>query len=281
MKIKYLGTAAYEGIPAIFCQCELCKKAGVLGGKDIRTRASMLINDDTLIDFGPDIYMHKLNYNLDLGKIKYIMETHSHSDHLSPFDLMARAESVYTHLDEKHTGTQIKVYGNDAVKAMIDGAIEEEFSGKQNFMEYILVKPTQTHQAGNLKITALLAKHKVGEECLIYLIEQDGKTVLYGNDTGIFPEETFEYLAGKKLDIVSLDCTGGAIHADGHNHMGMESNVKVKQRLEELGCAQEGTRWILTHFSHNCKMTHEELTQQAEAIGFEIAYDGLEIEIEA
>ena len=25
MKIKYLGTAAAEGIPAVFCECETCK----------------------------------------------------------------------------------------------------------------------------------------------------------------------------------------------------------------------------------------------------------------
>lgn len=26
MKIKYLGTAAAEGVPAIFCRCEVCRK---------------------------------------------------------------------------------------------------------------------------------------------------------------------------------------------------------------------------------------------------------------
>ena len=31
MKIKYLGTAAAEGVPAIFCNCETCKEARKLG----------------------------------------------------------------------------------------------------------------------------------------------------------------------------------------------------------------------------------------------------------
>ena len=31
MKIQYLGTAAAEGIPAIFCECETCKKTRELG----------------------------------------------------------------------------------------------------------------------------------------------------------------------------------------------------------------------------------------------------------
>ena len=38
MKIRFLGTAAAEGWPAVFCACESCKRAERLGGKDIRTR---------------------------------------------------------------------------------------------------------------------------------------------------------------------------------------------------------------------------------------------------
>ncbi len=38
MKLTYLGTAAAEGWPAVFCNCPCCRQARVLGGKDIRTR---------------------------------------------------------------------------------------------------------------------------------------------------------------------------------------------------------------------------------------------------
>lgn len=54
MKIKYLGTAAAEGIPAIFCHCEICKHAREHGGKNIRTRAQALIDDKIMLDLGPD-----------------------------------------------------------------------------------------------------------------------------------------------------------------------------------------------------------------------------------
>ncbi|MBQ8533797.1 MAG: hypothetical protein IJ462_03090 [Clostridia bacterium] len=52
MKIKYLGTAAAEGIPALFCQCETCEKARKTG--IIRSRAQAIIDDCILLDFGPD-----------------------------------------------------------------------------------------------------------------------------------------------------------------------------------------------------------------------------------
>ena len=62
MKIQYLGTAAAEGIPAIFCECETCKKTRERGGKNIRTRSQALIDDKILIDLPADTYLHFLQY---------------------------------------------------------------------------------------------------------------------------------------------------------------------------------------------------------------------------
>ena len=60
MKLTYLGTAAAEGFPALFCNCPYCEEARRLGGKNIRTRSQSLINDDLLIDFPADTYHHLL-----------------------------------------------------------------------------------------------------------------------------------------------------------------------------------------------------------------------------
>ena len=73
MKIKYLGTAAAEGIPAVFCECETCKKAIELGGKNIRTRSQAIIDDKLLIDFPADTYIHSLQYRIMLSDIKNCM----------------------------------------------------------------------------------------------------------------------------------------------------------------------------------------------------------------
>ena len=50
MKLKYLGTAAAEGYPAMFCNCENCRKAFAKGGKNIRSRIQALVEDALLID---------------------------------------------------------------------------------------------------------------------------------------------------------------------------------------------------------------------------------------
>ncbi len=82
MKIKYLGKAAAEGVPSIFCESEACKQAMDMGGKYIRTRSQALINDDLLIDFPDDTYMHYLTYKFDWKRIKSCIITHSHQDYL-------------------------------------------------------------------------------------------------------------------------------------------------------------------------------------------------------
>mgnify|MGYP003538011910 CR=1 FL=1 len=75
MKLQYLGTAAAEGIPAIFCDCENCRKSREAGGKNIRTRSQALIDDELLIDFPADTYMHFLNFEMPLTKIKNCLKS--------------------------------------------------------------------------------------------------------------------------------------------------------------------------------------------------------------
>ena len=48
MKIKYLGTAAFEGIPAMFCNCEVCKNAFKLGGKNMSKGVKVILSGDTV-----------------------------------------------------------------------------------------------------------------------------------------------------------------------------------------------------------------------------------------
>lgn len=51
MKIKYLGTAAAEGVPGLFCNCPVCMHARLHKGRNIRTRSQAIVDDTLLIDF--------------------------------------------------------------------------------------------------------------------------------------------------------------------------------------------------------------------------------------
>ena len=69
MKILFLGTGAAD-FPE--------DPQGVVG---FRRTASALINDDLLIDPGPWVLDAIKEFNVDISKIKYIINTHNHSDH--------------------------------------------------------------------------------------------------------------------------------------------------------------------------------------------------------
>jgi len=273
MKIKYLGTAAAEGWPGIFCPCLACKKARRNGGKDIRTRSSALINDSLMVDFPPDTYYHVINYGIELSELKYLVITHSHEDHFYPTDLTLR-RSIFAHLDSDNI---LEVYGNNAVNAIMKDLLDKPYD-LNKFVKSHYVPPFEPFKAGDINVTPLLALHNRQEDCYIYIFEdRDGKRMLYGNDTGIFPEETWEYIEGRHFDLVSLDCTMGP-KVDGNNHMGIPDNIKVKERLIQIGCADDNTIFILTHFSHNGGLLYDELVEAARPYGFEIAYDGFEVE---
>ena len=68
MKLLYLGTAAAEGLPASFCNCAICENARRVGGREVRSRAQLLVDGELLIDFPPDTYYHCLLHGLYLGR---------------------------------------------------------------------------------------------------------------------------------------------------------------------------------------------------------------------
>lgn len=270
MKIKILGTAAAEGWPALFCECEACRKAEKLGGKDIRTRSSCLIDDKYMIDFSADNYLHKLTYKLNMARIEHLFITHSHYDHFYPHDFEIR-EYGYAYIDNLKT---LNVYGNEKVGDRYNEAV-----GNLKIEKYVAfnyVKPFHYFKAGDANVMPLMANHDGRENCYIYIIEIDSKKLLYGHDTGYFPEETWKEVLKHKFHGVILDCTFvQKFCRDGH--MGIATCNEIKERIIENGCSYDDTKFVITHFSHNAGKTHNEIEKLGEEYGFIAAYDGIEV----
>jgi phosphoribosyl 1,2-cyclic phosphate phosphodiesterase len=274
MKIKFMGTAAGEGWPGLFCKCEACQKARELGGRNIRKRTCTMVDDNILIDFGPDILSHVHKHSLDLTALDAIIITHSHEDHLYPSDLhLARPPFGYFERESK-----IMLCGNRTVHDICVPEIKEDA-----LLEFKTAVPFEVFKAGDYIIHPLLAQHSYDyEDSLIYAVEKEGRFFLNGNDTNYFPEETWDYMKDMRFAAIALDTNNGAGHADPigkAGHMNIEMVKKVKARLLEVGCADEKTLFVMNHFSHNGALMHHELEEVGEAEGFEIAYDGLDIEI--
>ena len=273
MKIKYLGTAAAEGIPAVFCACELCSKVRKKGSeKDFRARSQMLINDRLVVDFGPDAYSNSVKHGVDYSKISSYLITHSHSDHFDApeFEYFVQGFAYNTASDK------IYIYGN---KAVVDKMKESFNFDPQIFILKVLEKYKST-VIEDMEITPLPAAHMTGvEDAFIYLIEDKTGALLYGNDTGKISDEVFEFLKKKKknIDILSLDCTKGSFERDYYSHMSLSENNAVKERLIADGVCDDSVMAISTHFSHNCAETHAELCKKAKKYDIIIAYDGMTV----
>ncbi len=290
MILQYLGTAAAEGIPALFCQCPICRAAQKAGGREIRTRSGAIIDGKLKLDFGPDSYIHMLRHGLDYSSLQGVLITHSHTDHLNPDEMEYRIPGYCFREDGEKPQTTLILYGNEKTGQRI-----QRFTAHPSHcLAFQRMIPFETVSIGDYQVTALEAVHCQdmnsglfpvqfqgrtiyrSEEALIYLIEKDGQRILYAHDTCEFTETNMAYLAGRRLDLVSLDCTGGAQHYDYSRwagHMNSESCLKMRERLMSIGAADENTLFVASHFSHNGYTDFADI--QRVTPGFIIAYDGL------
>lgn len=273
MRITYYGTAAGEGWPGVFCDCEICRKARELGGRNIRTRSQTLINDDLLLDLPADNYLHTLYGGLELGKIRTLLFTHSHSDHCYPEDLEMLREP-YTHTYPR----QMQVYGSDAVEKKVLSACGTLGGTRERFL-FHRIMPNETVEMNGYTVTALRATHEPNETCLFYHISDGKKAVLYAHDTGALTRENLETLHRLQapLGLVSLDCTHQS-GRDGKYHMGLPDNVEQKELLLKEGLADSRTVFVVNHFSHNGGWLHDEISRRAEEQGMIASYDGMQID---
>lgn len=276
MKFQYLGTAAAEGVPALYCQCETCLKTWKSKGKNIRSRSQAIINDELLIDFGPESYYHMFKYDVRLDKIHHILITHSHSDHFYANELIYRS-SGYTKFVEKEP---LYIYGSTLINKITEETIYKE-GIVEKLVQPIIIKPYIPFKVLSYEVVALEANHDPLSEPFIYLIKHDDKQILYAHDTGFFKEKTWEYLKTikKPLDMVSLDCTACLLNNWRDGHLSFDVFLEVIEEMKKYNIIDKHTKIIANHFSHNGHATYDEMKEVASKYDVEVSYDGMVVEI--
>lgn len=282
IKITFLGTGAATAMPLPFCKCETCRYARAFKGKDIRKRAAVMINGALLIDLGPDVPNACIQYDQDLANIKYILQTHAHSDHFDAGHLMTR------HKDYAVEGIEeIILMASHGTFMVMDEALRKEDASinlldKNSQSALSLTLETIANQEekliGDYKVTAFDAQHGSSQEALVYLIEYQGKSVLYGTDLLEVSEAMYTALEDITLDMIILDQTYG----EGYNAGGHLDAGKIKtiiKRMKRLGIVNEQTLIYATHISHEGNDIHVVMEAQADQAGYHIAYDGCVVEL--
>ncbi len=282
MKIRFLGTGAAEGVPAIFCKCPTCQTARKRGGKEIHTRTQVWIDKNLSIDFPPDAYHHALEGKFDYSGLSAIFVTHSHMDHFYAHDFILRGY--------KYTQTQcpcLHIYGNAEVGKVYEECIRREMRDEvRENIRFHEIRPFIPVKTKGYTVTPLLAQHSKTETAFVYFIERNGRTYLYLTDTGRLPIDTLDYLQTafegreQKINAVCFDCT--FLFGEGKSvarHMSLTDNKIMQEEFARRGITDAATVFAITHYSHNAFPLRETLERAQQEYGYLPTCDGYEIEI--
>jgi phosphoribosyl 1,2-cyclic phosphate phosphodiesterase len=282
MILTFLGTAAAEGYPNPFCRCANCEQAHALGGPSLRKRSAALIDDDLLIDLGPDLIAASHMHGRSLAGLRYCLQTHAHADHLDPSHFLTRSPEYGV-----PDAPRLHFYASLATARRAAQLLESDFApaslldpevGKRLNLEIHLIEPLHSFTAGRYRVTAFPANHDPAVEPLLYAITADGRTIFYGTDTAALPEETWQAFHRLRLrfDVVILDHTYGP-DEPGSDHLSARQLIAHGARMRAEGLLADEARVFATHLAHAGNPVHPELAAFAAQHGYEVAYDGLTI----
>jgi phosphoribosyl 1,2-cyclic phosphate phosphodiesterase len=280
MRVTFLGTAAAEGIPALWCNCERCQAARRERGRSLRRRCAFVVDDRLLVDCGPDLVDAAGQLGLDLSTIRTLLVTHPHEDHLHLPTLEIRRDGF--------CATPLPVMDVYSGKSAIAQVLSSSYAESTLRLSTHVISAGDSFVSDGYAVTALRAAHATPDlDPLFFAIAAagDGPQVLYAHDTGSFPDDTWASLeqppGGRPFafDLVSLDATFGVVDHGGAMHMSISQVLRHRDRLAASGLLKPGARVVANHFSHNCTPAHSELVTILDGTGVEPSFDGLTIDL--
>lgn len=268
MRIRLLGTGAADGIPAFCAKTPVSAYAREHGGKDRRTRAAALIDGELKLDFGPDTLAQIQRDGLDPSDWSAVLFTHSDDDHLTVSEFQ-----YFLYPFNDNECLPFTIYGNETVCEKI----------AQQYpcwpLDTHAIHDFQPFLHGPYSITPLRANHKCDEEAHNFLIERDGRRLIYATDTGVWSEETFAFLERAEAHALVIECTDGFNKSDYQGHLDLKECVAMVRRMRKISALAEEARVVTTHHSHRGGARHCDLVQALGRDAIEPGYDGMEFDV--
>lgn len=270
MKLTFLGTAAAEGIPSAFCDCPTCDHARKHLGKNVRKRQAVLVNDDLLIDNGPDVYAACGMYGISLVQVKYNLITHSHSDHFLGSNLAMRTRSFR----RQSTIVPMQLTAPPSVFKLFGQGNDEALD-----LTRMTIVPNQSFELPPYRIKSLTASHhEASGDAMNFIIDDGSKKLLFASDTGMYKEQVWDEMAGHSFDLIIIESTTtDTEHQKVHlNYSGVHTML---EKMEQIGAKRPDTTVYVSHFSHQHNPSHDELVELYGRTGIHVAYDGMVLEL--
>src|SRR5262249_6469476 len=263
MRVTVLGSGTSHGVPAIGCDCAVCRSSDP---RDRRTRPSILIELDTvpaapfarsvrsiLVDTSSDLRAQALAF--DVRRVDAILFTHAHADHVFGLDDVRR----YNQMQK----TPLPCFADRRTL----GDLRRMFS-------YIFEAPQQKGGAlPQLMLFEIGGTFTLGGVDIVPVPVFHGKLPVLGFRVGAFayltdcnriPDEAWPLVDG--VSTLVLDALRHRPHS---THFSVAEAIDVVRRIG-------ATRAYFTHISHD--LPHAETCAQLPR-GIELAYDGLVLEI--
>lgn len=290
MKLTFLGTSAGESYPAVWCDCENCTYARKHGGRNIRMNTGTMIDSDILMDMNSCGFYTAARLGVSLTGIRALLATHPHPDHMTAEPLewrggfqngleMTEDERMRRIAPRFTSLPTMTLYGNRFVReALVDR--HPEFFDERHRLRYQEIQEGVRTEAEGFAFTPLRARH--GPETGFahsYILERDGKTLLYALDTGGYDSDMLDILLSKRYDGVVMEGTFGLSAAPCDTHMNRQKNIQFRNLLLEKGCITPETPFILTHLCPHWTPPYDVYAPMMEKEGFIVAYDGMTYEI--
>jgi len=117
---------------------------------------------------------------------------------------------------------------------------------------------------------------------LLFKIGDEEKYVFYGTDTSILYEEIWQHfeLTKTQFNLIILDCTYGVnFESKQGDHLAINDFIVHVQRFINSGYVKNTGQIYATHISHEGIMEHSDFDTYAMEHDFQIAYDGLSIDV--
>jgi len=255
-RVTVLGSGTSHGVPMIGCTCAVCRSGDP---RDRRTRPSIYIEvaggPSILVDTSTDLRMQALACGVT--RVDAILFTHNHADHVMG-------------LDDSRRFSQMQ---KGSIPCYADARTAESL--QKSF--YYAFDPA-TEKGGGLPqidLRIIDGAFDVSGVSVQPIPLMHGRTPILGfrfgdfaylTDTNHVPEESLPLLTG--VNTIILDALRHRPHP---THFTVEEAIAAASRIKPRQ----------TYLTHICHDLPHAATNQALPGGVELAYDGLQFEIEA